>query len=399
MRFKYLNLELMWRQRAVEWANPTGLKELIDRMSKRLESDDHNWSTMITLNQAASNLLRAEESAVNEYNLIDHLYLQLNQKQQTQKSCERGYALARVDLRCRVRDPALSELKDNFHPLAANLDQVVFSYFDQFGDKTCCFDDLATYLKLLTPAEANQLEVALDSANRSETDELCETFLRKQINLEKIRRSIALVPGDKQVAEAARLMRSYSKYIPLGNNLPTTTLQPADDMAILAAQALIENWQGPHGSVANLYAATHILEGCLTKSAQQYHARSLLIRLHRLLGNLPRNVALFYKFGIKHIQYDTLSHLGLDRCSIFFSHNSLPHAVEEEGQIQALRVLDLIEYPAEFYEYIESDVSKIETILTTPSTHFVLMLMANNSFLRSLLDYNFVLVIILTHDV
>ncbi|KNZ47976.1 hypothetical protein VP01_59g3 [Puccinia sorghi] len=369
MRFKYLNLELMWRQRAVEWANPIGLRELIDRMNMRLEFEDHNWSTMITLNQAASNLLRVEKSAVNEYNLIDHFYLQLNHKQQTQKSCERGYALARVDLRCRLRDPSLSELKDNFHPLAgilffSNLDQVVFSYFDQFGDKTCCFDDLAPYLKLLTPAEANQLGVALDSANRSETDQLCETFLRKQINLEKIRRSIALIPGDKQVAEAARLMRSYSKYIPLGNNLPTTTLQPADGMAILAAQALIENWQGPHGelkqaicSVANLYAATYILEGCLARSAQQYQARSLLIRLHRLLGNLPRNVALFYKFGIKHIQYDTLSHLGLDRCSIFFGHNSPPPAIEEDGQSQALRVLNLIEYPATFYEYIESDTS------------------------------------------
>jgi hypothetical protein len=73
---------------------------------------------MTTLNKASSNLLRIEESAVDQYNLIDNLYLELHTKQLVQKSSERGYALARVDLRCRVRDPSLSELKDNFHPLS-----------------------------------------------------------------------------------------------------------------------------------------------------------------------------------------------------------------------------------------------------------------------------------------
>ncbi|PLW14579.1 hypothetical protein PCANC_15736 [Puccinia coronata f. sp. avenae] len=356
MRFKHLNLELMWRQRAVEWANATGLKELIDRMKKQLESDDHNWSTMTTLNKASSNLLRIEESAVDQYNLIDNLYLELHTKQLVQKSSERGYALARVDLRCRVRDPSLSELKDNFHPLSANLDQVVLSYYDQFGDKTCCFDDLSPYLKLLTTVETQKLGVALDQAYEAAIDQSCETFLRKQINLERIRRSIALLPGNKHVSEAVRLMRRYLKYLPLGNDLPTTTHQPADGMAILAAQALIQDWEGPHGSVANLYAAAYILEECLTKSPQQYQARSLLIRLYRLLGNLPRSLTLFYKFGIKHIQHDTLSHLGLDRCSIFYTHD-IPSDSEKEEQGPPARFLDLIEYPASFYEYIESDTS------------------------------------------
>ncbi|OAV87906.1 hypothetical protein PTTG_12678 [Puccinia triticina 1-1 BBBD Race 1] len=363
MRTKYLNLELMWRERAVEWANPTGLKELISRMKKRLESDDRNWSTMTTLNQAASSLIGLEEKAgVHEYNLVDQLYLELNAQQKLQICSERGYALARVDLRCRVRDPLLSELKDNFHPLSENLDQVVCSYYSQFGGKTCCFDDLAPYLKLLTTEDANKLGAALDRANETENHQCAaaagqlEAFLCKQINLEKIRRSLNLTPQDQYAAEATRLMKNYLKYLPLGDDLPATTLQPADGMAILAAQALIEDWDGPNGSVANLYAATYILEECLSNSAQQYQARSLLIRLHRLLGNSPRNFHLFVGFGIKHIQYDTLSHLGLDRSSIFFGHNSLP-SNEEDVESQPLRVLDLIEYPASFYEYIESDTS------------------------------------------
>ncbi|KAH9442703.1 hypothetical protein Pst134EA_031636 [Puccinia striiformis f. sp. tritici] len=97
-------------------------------------------------------------------------------------------------------------------------------------------------------------------------------------------------------------------------------------MALLAAQALIEDWEGPNGSVANLYAACYVLEGCLARSAQQYQARSLLIRLYRLLGALPPSFNHFVEFGIKHIQHDTLSHLGLDRCSIFFGH-TYPHCL------------------------------------------------------------------------
>ncbi|KAH9446253.1 hypothetical protein Pst134EA_030175 [Puccinia striiformis f. sp. tritici] len=360
MRLKYLNLELMWRQRAVEWANSAGLKELIDRMKKRLESDDHNWSTMITLNQGASNLLRIDESSgSNEYDLVDHLYLELNAKQNAQNCIERGYALARVDLRCRVRDPSLTELKDSFHPLAENLDQLVLSYFEQFGEKTCCFDDLAPYFKLLSTDELEKLRVALAQHRKTEIEQdpsSSESFLRKQISLEKILRSIALPLGDKHVAESTRLLRSYFKYLPLGKDLPTTTLQPADGMALLAAQALIEDWEGPNGSVANLYAACYVLEGCLARSAQQYQARSLLIRLYRLLGALPPSFNHFVEFGIKHIQHDTLSHLGLDRCSIFFGH-TYPPAYENGEKIQHLQAFDLIEYPATFYEHIEADTS------------------------------------------
>ncbi|KAH9442720.1 hypothetical protein Pst134EA_031632 [Puccinia striiformis f. sp. tritici] len=177
-----------------------------------------------------------------------------------------------------------------------------------------------------------------------------ESF-RKQISLEKILRSIALPLGDKHVAESTRLLRSYFKYLPLGKDLPTTTLQPADGMALLAAQALIEDWEGPNGSVANLYAACYVLEGCLARSAQQYQARSLLICLYRLLGQ--KAIVLH----LSHIQHDTLSHLGLDRCSIFSATPILP-AYENGEKIQHLQAFDLIEYPATFYEHIEADVSK-----------------------------------------
>jgi hypothetical protein len=70
---------------------------------------------MTTLNQASSNMLRINELAIDQYNLIDNLYLKLNTKQLLQRSSERGNALARVLLRCRVRDPSLSEISLQVH--------------------------------------------------------------------------------------------------------------------------------------------------------------------------------------------------------------------------------------------------------------------------------------------
>ncbi|KAI9626953.1 hypothetical protein H4Q26_017640 [Puccinia striiformis f. sp. tritici PST-130] len=309
MRLKYLNLELMWRQRAVEWANSAGLKELIDRMKKRLESDDHNWSTMITLNQGASNLLRIDESSgSNEYDL---------------KIWISSYFLT------------LSNL----------------------AKKTCCFDDLAPYLKLLSTDELEKLRVALAQHRKTEIEQdpsSSESFLRKQISLEKFSDLSPYLLETSMSPNPPGYLGATSNTCHW--DLPTTTLQPADGMALLAAQALIEDWEGPNGSVANLYAACYVLEGCLARSAQQYQARSLLIRLYRLLGALPPSFNHFVEFGIKHIQHDTLSHLGLDRCSIFFGH-TYPPAYENGEKIQHLQAFDLIEYPATFYEHIEADTS------------------------------------------
>lgn len=349
MRNKYLNLELMWRERAVDWANPVGLKELVGRMKERLLLDDHNWNTFITLNQCIAQLISTDASNLSEFHLLDNLYLQMNAQEQAREGCERGFSLARIDLRCRLQTVSPHSLPDD-------LNQTIYSYFDQFGDKICCFDDLTAFLKLLKPDEASKLRTALKASRQTQLDQnstLDEIALRRQINLEKLLQSIAMHPDEQnQAADAARLIKNYFKYLPLGRDLPATTLQPADGMAILAAQILLQDWQGT-GHVANLYAATWILEECLANSVQQYQARSLLIRLHRLLGNSPRNLLYFAEFGMKHIQHDTLSHLGLDRCSIFFGHRALVES--EDTQRQKINVLDLIEYPAVMYEYIESD--------------------------------------------
>jgi N-terminal acetyltransferase B complex non-catalytic subunit len=79
----------------------------------------------------------------------------------------------------------------------------------------------------------------------------------------------------------------YTKYfldgLQLGLNLPSTELQYADDLALLAGNALVNLWKLTSDESYLLNTAA-LLEFALTKSKQSFQARLILIRVYRLLG-------------------------------------------------------------------------------------------------------------------
>ncbi len=88
---------------------------------------------------------------------------------------------------------------------------------------------------------------------------------------------------DKEGAWAADLLREYFEALPLGNGLPKLELQPADDLAILAAQAYV-NMFSLDDAVAHLHNAVVILEYALRKSPKSHQIHLGLVRAYRLLG-------------------------------------------------------------------------------------------------------------------
>ena len=85
-------------------------------------------------------------------------------------------------------------------------------------------------------------------------------------------------------------MKKYLKYyleaLPLGAHLPSTELQPADDLALLAGNALVNLWTLTKRD-AHLLNAVYLLEFGLTKSKQSFLMRLILIRIYRILGKVP----------------------------------------------------------------------------------------------------------------
>ena len=88
---------------------------------------------------------------------------------------------------------------------------------------------------------------------------------------------------DQEGTLAANLIREYFEALPLGNDLPKLELQPADELAILAAQVYV-NMFALDNVVAHLHNAVVILEYASRKSPQSYQIHLELVRVYRLLG-------------------------------------------------------------------------------------------------------------------
>jgi N-terminal acetyltransferase B complex non-catalytic subunit len=80
-------------------------------------------------------------------------------------------------------------------------------------------------------------------------------------------------------------MKDYLRGLKLGEDLPKTELQPADDLAILIGQTFVSLWKLT-GTEGPLYKAVVVLEFALTKSIHSFQMRLLLIRIYRLLGKV-----------------------------------------------------------------------------------------------------------------
>lgn len=110
--------------------------------------------------------------------------------------------------------------------------------------------------------------------------------LRRSINVHKLRRhnlSESQLTVDSESARASLYLKDYLRGLKLGEDLPKTELQPADDLAILTGQTFVSLWKLT-GVEGHLYKAVAVLEFASIKSVHSFQIRLLLIRIYRLLG-------------------------------------------------------------------------------------------------------------------
>ncbi|KII88399.1 hypothetical protein PLICRDRAFT_54238 [Plicaturopsis crispa FD-325 SS-3] len=192
--------------------------------------------------------------------------------------------------------------------------EMMENYFQQIGDKTCCFEDLRPYLSLDADGLSRWTSF-LESQNAS----TISTDIRRAINIQKLLRynlSEAESTPDAELVRAQEYLTRYIAGLELGKDLPGTELQPADDFAILAAQALVSAWHATKDE-AHLFKAVTVLEFAATKSIHSYQIRLLLVRIYRLLGAPSQALDHYRLLDVKQVQNDTLSHFILSRASTF----------------------------------------------------------------------------------
>ena len=84
-------------------------------------------------------------------------------------------------------------------------------------------------------------------------------------------------------SRALQLVQFYIEGLKLGKELPKTELQPADDLAVLAAQVFVCMYDQSN-DVTHLHNAVVFLEFASKKSPQSYQIHLSLNRIYRLLG-------------------------------------------------------------------------------------------------------------------
>ncbi|KAF8798082.1 actin cytoskeleton organization protein [Phlegmacium glaucopus] len=192
---------------------------------------------------------------------------------------------------------------------------LVQQYFELFGDKACCFEDLKPYLTI----EAQDLVKWTSFLEAVPTSFTTVPELCRLVNSFKILRSSLLksdLTAEMESARVEKYLKYYFEALPLGANLPSTELQPADDLALLAGNALVNLWTLTHQD-AHLLTAAYLLEFGLMKSKQSFLMRLMLIRIYRVLGAPSSALEHYRAMHIKQVQHDTLSHLILSRASTF----------------------------------------------------------------------------------
>ncbi|EIW85127.1 actin cytoskeleton organization protein [Coniophora puteana RWD-64-598 SS2] len=295
----YLRRQI-WRARGLYKEEAERAKDLI------LEKNDRNWLEFLSIIDAAFPPKESGQEPVTD--AIPETRDFFNKIAETDGVKDRSGLLALIELEHRAR---VAGGTSDITVLKALLQK----YFVLHSEKACCFEDLKPYLDL-SDADRDEWTTFLDS-QRSTLESA--TDLRCLINVHKLQRFS--LPASKLTAElesgrAASYIRDYKEGLRLGLELPETELQLADDLAILAGQALVNAWYLSKEQ-AYLLQAVALLEFTLSKSKVAYSVRLMLIRLYRLLGAPTLALNHYRALNIKHVQNDTLSHFALSRATTF----------------------------------------------------------------------------------
>ncbi|ELU45017.1 actin cytoskeleton organization protein [Rhizoctonia solani AG-1 IA] len=198
-----------------------------------------------------------------------------------------------------------------------NLYLLLTKYFEKIGSKACCYDDLADAIASL-PEDSSELSKWIKFLE-DQTEDLVSASvngLRRAVNVAKMLRTgkltVEKISPEDEATSARKYLKAYLDAFTEGENYPETEQQPRDDLAILAASAMVSAYSGSgeFRAKANEFRA-------YLQIPYNARFRILLVRLYRLIG-APTLAHEHYKgLRIKQTQHDTLSHLVLARASTF----------------------------------------------------------------------------------
>ncbi|ORX87429.1 TPR-like protein [Basidiobolus meristosporus CBS 931.73] len=244
--------------------------------------------------------------------------------------------------------------------------ELIVQYFEKFGSKFCCFEDLQPYLNLITKEQAQEvLEKFLKSVPQVEKDDKANSVknVQRNINIRKVERYVGLyseLSTEQTIEHVNQLVKAYIEALDYGRDLEETEKQYGDDYIVLATHALVDIWK-KSGDVSFLFQALVLLENALKKSTYNFQFKFLAIRLYQILGVFQRSLELYKSMDIKHIQLDTLSHMIVESGADLGFSEDLVGVIYESLGIYSSNTTETPEMIVQAYKY--GTYSKIEEFI------------------------------------
>ncbi|KAF9322121.1 N-alpha-acetyltransferase 25, NatB auxiliary subunit [Podila horticola] len=269
------------------------------------------------------------------------------------KNPKRGPFLAQIELEKRVQE----KIGNN----QENVMDLLVSYFDIFGSKTCCFEDLSRYISNLTKDESLDFCKRLRDTHGDKAETVKQICI--QINIARFEHFVGLHSGLSS-AETTNLVNKLWKFyedaLPFGKDLEETERQYGDDYAIMAAHLLISLHKQTK-SYFPLLTAVFMMEHALNASKHNYQLKLVLIRVYELLGAFSCAAAIYNTMGIKHVQHDTMSHFITDRAVSFGQFNDALNQLYGAHEIYHSNEAETPEMILQAYKY--STFSKMQEFI------------------------------------
>ncbi|KAF9390051.1 N-alpha-acetyltransferase 25, NatB auxiliary subunit [Podila verticillata] len=269
------------------------------------------------------------------------------------KNPKRGPFLAQIELEKRVQEK-IGNNKDKVMDL-------LISYFNIFGSKTCCFEDLSSYIANLTKEDSLDFCKRLRDTHGEKAETVKQICI--QINITRFEHFVGLHSGlsSTEITNIVnKLWKLYEDALPFGKDLEETERQYGDDYAIMAAHLLISLHKQTK-SYFPLLTAVFMMEHALNASKHNYQLKLVLIRVYELLGAFSCATAIYNTMGIKHVQHDTLSHFITDRAVSFGQFNDALNQLYGAHEIYHSNEAETPEMILQAYKY--STFSKMQEFI------------------------------------
>lgn len=242
----------------------------------------------------------------------------------------RGPYLGRLEL--------LRILKDrndvNWNKVLGNPLELICQYYDQFGDKPCCFSDLQLYAALLNETEKQQMitELLAKLGIHSQDGQIVMAadikVIQRHILLIQLSRYYGFhrqMETEKCLSLAEELLQRYTDGLKFGESLTSTDQQYVDSYMLLLIHLLHDVALSTKND-QYIWHALVLLEMSLTKSPTNSQLKLLAIQLYAQIGAFMPCYNLYESLEIKHIQHDTLGYVVCNHV-LRLGHLSVAHTI------------------------------------------------------------------------